>query len=145
MRTLPTSQEMYSAIASKDTSYEGVFMVAVRTTGVFCRPGCPARTPRLENVEFFATAAEALEHGYRACLRCRPLEDAGATPGWVSELLARVEADPTLRWRDRDIRAAGVDPARARPVPFCFHGFLPPPETWARVLVWADRERWLAR
>ncbi|HVS17780.1 MAG TPA: Ada metal-binding domain-containing protein, partial [Planctomycetota bacterium] len=52
--TLPPRAEMLAAVRRRDARYEGVFVLAVRTTGVACRPGCPARTPRPENVEFFA-------------------------------------------------------------------------------------------
>ncbi|MBS7456337.1 DNA-3-methyladenine glycosylase 2 [Coralloluteibacterium stylophorae] len=67
----------YRAIASRDERYDGVFFTAVRTTGIYCRPSCPARTPRAENVRFFDTAAAAQAAGFRACRRCRP----DATPG----------------------------------------------------------------
>ncbi len=111
---LPPADEMYRAVQRNDSRYDGVFCVAVRTTGIFCRPSCTARTPLRENVEFFAYARQALLLGYRACLRCRPLEPPGATPAWLRPLLARVEEAPTRRWRDDDLRSLGIDPARAR-------------------------------
>src|SRR5690606_32098903 len=92
--TLPDRDEMLAAFERRDAGYEGVFVTAVRTTGVFCRPTCPARRPRPENVEFFTSAREALTAGYRPCLRCRPLEAAGAVPEWLRPLLAEVEASP---------------------------------------------------
>jgi AraC family transcriptional regulator of adaptative response/methylated-DNA-[protein]-cysteine methyltransferase len=104
---------MDRAVRSRDASYDGVFFTAVRSTAIFCRPSCPARKPRPENVEFFATAREAIASGYRACLRCKPLRIGGA-PEWVERLVARVEGDPTARLADRDLRAMGIDPARAR-------------------------------
>jgi AraC family transcriptional regulator of adaptative response/methylated-DNA-[protein]-cysteine methyltransferase len=112
--TLPPEAEMYRAVERNDSRYDGVFYVAVQTTGIFCRPSCAARTPLRANVEFVADAREALLRGYRACLRCRPLEPAGAAPAWLRPLLARVEEAPTRRWRDRDLRSLGVEPARAR-------------------------------
>ncbi|KFA98498.1 DNA-3-methyladenine glycosylase 2 family protein [Vibrio sp. ER1A] len=57
---------------SRDPRFDGVFFVAVKTTGIFCRPICPANLPREENVEYFSTAPVALQAGYRPCLRCRP-------------------------------------------------------------------------
>jgi AraC family transcriptional regulator of adaptative response/methylated-DNA-[protein]-cysteine methyltransferase len=69
---LLTDDERWKAVVARDRSAEGQFVLAVRTTGIFCRPGCPARTPKRENVAFFATTAEALRAGYRPCKRCNP-------------------------------------------------------------------------
>ena len=104
---------MVRAYKRSDASYDGVFYLGVRTTGVFCRPSCPAKKPKPENVEFFATPKEALFAGYRACLRCRPLNGDEAPP-WVTRLLERVERRPEMRIRERDVRAMGVEPARVR-------------------------------
>ena len=73
MSHLPTPAAMYRAFERKDPAYEGVFWLGVRTTGIFCRPTCRARTPKRENVEFFAAPADALHAGYRPCRKCRPL------------------------------------------------------------------------
>ena len=62
----------YRAIKARDARFDGLFFTAVRTTGIFCRPVCPARTPLRQNVEFFPNAAAAQAAGYRPCLRCRP-------------------------------------------------------------------------
>jgi AraC family transcriptional regulator of adaptative response/methylated-DNA-[protein]-cysteine methyltransferase len=105
---------MLSAFDARDASYEGVFVTGVRTTGIFCRPTCSAKKPRPEHVEFFPTPREALFAGYRPCKRCRPLEPAGAPPGWLRRLLAEVEADPSRRWRDQDLRELGLEPDRVR-------------------------------
>ncbi|WP_158045334.1 bifunctional transcriptional activator/DNA repair enzyme AdaA [Skermanella pratensis] len=70
----------WTKLLARDRSADGAFVYAVRTTGVFCRPSCPARPPRRENVQFFASAAEAETAGYRACLRCRPLAAEGKDP-----------------------------------------------------------------
>jgi len=110
---LPTRPEMERAYQSSDASYDGVFYLAVRTTGIFCRPSCSARKPKPENVEFFALPREALFAGYRPCLRCRPLESDQAPP-WVKRLLERVERRPDVRIRESDLRAMGVEPARVR-------------------------------
>ncbi|MGH7718107.1 MAG: bifunctional transcriptional activator/DNA repair enzyme AdaA, partial [Gemmatimonadaceae bacterium] len=75
---------------------------------------CAARKPLPRNVEYFATVREALFAGYRPCRRCCPLEPSGAAPGWVKELLFRVESSPTARIRDGELRAMGIEPARAR-------------------------------
>ena len=67
----------YRAVSSRDTRFDGRFVTAVRTTGIYCRPSCPAQTPRRENVRFFPRAAAAAAAGFRACKRCRP----DAAPG----------------------------------------------------------------
>src|SRR5690606_5738320 len=62
----------WQAVVERRRDLRALFVVAVRTTGIYCRPGCPARTPRRENVEFFAATAAARDAGYRPCLRCLP-------------------------------------------------------------------------
>ncbi len=104
---------MERAYQRSDASYDGVFYLGVRTTGIFCRPSCPAKKPKPENVEYFALPKEALFAGYRPCLRCRPLEG-DAAPPWVNRLLERVERRPDTRIRERDLRTMGVEPARVR-------------------------------
>ncbi|QIX26167.1 DNA-3-methyladenine glycosylase 2 family protein [Nocardioides sp. JQ2195] len=71
------TEACYRAVKSKDRRFDGVFYTAVRTTGIYCRPSCPARTPAFRNVSFFPTAAAAQTAGFRACKRCLP----DATPG----------------------------------------------------------------
>src|SRR5215813_8555823 len=86
----------YRALALRDARFDGRFFIAVKTTGVYCRPICPARTPRPENVTFYPSAAAAQEAGFRPCLRCRPetAPDIGAwrgTSNTVSRALALIE------------------------------------------------------
>jgi AraC family transcriptional regulator of adaptative response/methylated-DNA-[protein]-cysteine methyltransferase len=114
MSTLPSPDLMYHALAERDPAFDGIFYVGVRTTRIFCRSVCHARTPRRENVEFFATPQDALHAGYRPCLRCRPLDRARASPQVVGQLLAAVEANPSGRLRDVDLSNMGVDPSSAR-------------------------------
>ncbi|MGC1460295.1 MAG: AlkA N-terminal domain-containing protein [Steroidobacteraceae bacterium] len=71
----------YRAIKLRDVRFDGRFFTAVKTTGIYCRPVCPARTPKSGNVSFFPTAAAAQEAGFRPCLRCRP-ETAPDMPAW---------------------------------------------------------------
>jgi AraC family transcriptional regulator of adaptative response / DNA-3-methyladenine glycosylase II len=73
--------QCYRAIESRDARFDGWFVTAVRTTGIYCRPSCPAITPKRANVEFFVAAATAQAHGYRACKRCRPDASPGS-PEW---------------------------------------------------------------
>lgn len=76
-----TFDERYRAIDARDTRFDGQFVTAVRSTGIYCRPSCPARTPKPANVTFYATSAAAHEAGYRACKRCLP-EAAPGSPQW---------------------------------------------------------------
>lgn len=105
---------MYRALVDRDSGFEGVFVVGVRTTGIFCRPTCPARKPKRENVEFFDATAQAIASGYRPCKRCKPLQPAGDTPSWAKALLADVDGDPGRRWSDQDLRDRSLDPVRVR-------------------------------
>jgi AraC family transcriptional regulator, regulatory protein of adaptative response / methylated-DNA-[protein]-cysteine methyltransferase len=68
------SDEAWAAFERRDRSYDGRFIVAVTTTGIYCKPSCPARRPRRENVRLYADAAEARAAGFRPCLRCKPGE-----------------------------------------------------------------------
>lgn len=114
-RTLPPRHEMERAMLAGDGSYDGVFFVAVKTTGIFCLPSCrPPRRPLVENVEFFGTIRETLFAGYRACKLCRPLELEGGQPAWAERLLARVEQAPHERIQASDLRDWGLSPERVR-------------------------------
>ncbi|MFF1882288.1 AlkA N-terminal domain-containing protein [Pseudarthrobacter sp. NPDC058196] len=73
--------QRYRAIDARDPRFDGQFFTAVRTTGIYCRPSCPARTPKASNVTFYETSAAAHEAGYRACKRCLP-EAVPGTPAW---------------------------------------------------------------
>ncbi|HEY4996682.1 MAG TPA: Ada metal-binding domain-containing protein, partial [Solirubrobacteraceae bacterium] len=72
----------YRAVQSRDARFDGWFFTAVTSTGIYCRPSCPALTPKAENVRFYATAAAAQQAGFRACLRCRPDASPGS-PEWL--------------------------------------------------------------
>ncbi len=74
-------EQRYTAASSKDARFDGVFFVAVRTTGIYCRPSCPAITPKRVNMVFYPTAAAAQQGGFRACKRCRPDASPGS-PEW---------------------------------------------------------------
>jgi AraC family transcriptional regulator of adaptative response/methylated-DNA-[protein]-cysteine methyltransferase len=73
--------DRYEAYRRRDSSLDGVVFVAVKTTGIYCRPVCPARTPLARNVRFYVSAAAAERSGFRPCLRCRP-ETAPFCPAW---------------------------------------------------------------
>jgi len=74
-------EQCYRAMCGRDARFDGRFFIGVKTTGIYCRPICPSRTPRKKNVDFLPSAAAAEEAGFRACRRCRP-ETAPGTPAW---------------------------------------------------------------
>ena len=114
LELLPPTETMYRALVNRDPSFEGIFYVGVRTTGIFCRPTCAAKKPARENVDFFATQNEALESGYRPCLRCHPLDPNGHPPKLIERLLAEVERAPGGRLTDKELAALAIDPSTAR-------------------------------
>jgi len=102
----------YRAFESRDARFDGRFFTAVRTTGIYCRPICPAPTPRRSNVEFVPSAAAAEARGYRACLRCRP-DAAPGSPEWQGSSAQVARA--LRRIHDGALDAGGV-PALAASV-----------------------------
>lgn len=105
---------MLAAFQDRDSTYDGVFVTAVKTTGIFCRPTCPARRPSPQNIEFYPGPRDALGAGYRPCKRCQPMTPVGTPPSWLAGLLSKVDLNPTRRWTDADLRALDIDPARVR-------------------------------
>lgn len=84
----PEAKAWWSAAKRRDASFDGVFVFAVSTTGIYCRPSCPARRPLAKNVSFFAAPAAAEREGFRACRRCRPGSDLAARAcRWLRERL----------------------------------------------------------
>lgn len=112
--TMPDKQTMYKALVKKDSNFEGIFFVAVKTTGVFCRPTCRARKPKKENVEFFSSSQEALLNGFRPCRICHPLEYHGEFPDWLKPLIYEIKKNPEIRLKDKDLKVRGIDPNRVR-------------------------------
>lgn len=115
MEKLYLSKDMlYKALLKKDPQFEGQFYAGIKTTGIFCRPTCRARKPKKKNVEYFATAKEALSHGYRPCKICRPLEDAGEMPTEIRSLLRELETNPAAKISDIMLAQKGFQPSRIR-------------------------------
>jgi len=111
---LPPSETMYRALVNRDPSFEGIFFVGVRTTGIFCRPTCTAKKPARENVDFFATPNQALHDGYRPCLRCHPMNPDKQLPELIERLRVEVERAPGGRLTDKELAAMAIDPSTAR-------------------------------
>jgi len=107
-------KEYYQALLNKNKAYEGAFFVGVKTTGVFCRPTCPARKPKMANCEFFETVQEALLASFRPCKRCRPLSHPNIVSKLVQTLVEAVEKNPEKRWKESDFRKLFVDASTAR-------------------------------
>ena len=105
------AERCYRAVASRDSRFDGWFFTAVATTGIYCRPSCPARTPLARNVSFFTTAAAAQGAGYRACRRCRP-DAVPGSPAW--DVRADVVARAMRLIADGEVERSGVPGLAAR-------------------------------
>ncbi|MBA3273831.1 MAG: bifunctional transcriptional activator/DNA repair protein Ada [Chthoniobacterales bacterium] len=114
MELLPPADTMYQALLNRDASFEGIFFVGVRTTGIFCRPTCSAKKPARQNVDFFPTTSEALHGGYRPCLRCQPMDPDKRPPKLIERLRAEIEKAPGGRLTDKELSALEIDPSTAR-------------------------------
>ena len=101
MNTVLTFQDKYEAIIRKDAEYEGIFITAVKTTGIFCRPVCTARKPKPENVEFYDSPEAAILSGYRPCKVCSPRRVRDGRAG--------------APWRERSCSGASSPRPRSRP------------------------------
>ncbi|MDR6545029.1 AraC family transcriptional regulator of adaptative response/methylated-DNA-[protein]-cysteine methyltransferase [Chryseobacterium rhizosphaerae] len=109
-----SDQIMYEASFNKDSSFEGIFWMAVKTTGIFCRPTCTARKPKFENVEFFSNTKDPILKGYRPCKVCKPLENPDVTPEHIKKLLQEIAEDPSLKLKDYELVKRGLEPATVR-------------------------------
>jgi AraC family transcriptional regulator, regulatory protein of adaptative response / methylated-DNA-[protein]-cysteine methyltransferase len=109
-----TEEIMYKAAVKKDTSFEGVFFTAVKTTGIFCRPTCTARKPKRDNVEFFRTSKEAILRGYRPCKICKPMEKLNETPDYIKVILDELTYHPSQKFKDYDLVKRGIEPNKMR-------------------------------
>ena len=111
MREPLDPERCYRAVAGRDARFDGWFFTAVHTTGIYCRPSCPARTPLARNVSFFTTAAAAQGAGFRACRRCRP-DAVPGSPEW--DVRADVVARAMRLIADGEVERSGVPGLAAR-------------------------------
>ncbi|MGY1841223.1 MULTISPECIES: AlkA N-terminal domain-containing protein [unclassified Modestobacter] len=111
MTELLDAERCYRAVASRDARFDGWFVTAVRSTGIYCRPSCPARTPLQRNVSFHTTAAGAQAAGFRACRRCRP-DAVPGSPAW--DVRADVVARAMRLIADGEVERGGVGGLAAR-------------------------------
>ena len=107
-------QEKYNVIGSQDSTFEGIFVTGVKTTGIFCRPSCRARKPKVENVVFFDSAKIAIQHGFRPCKVCKPMEKLDETPNYIYGIIDELHNNPYLRIKDEDLRQRGINPSKIR-------------------------------
>jgi len=114
MKKKLTFQEKYNAIGTQDTRYEGVFITAVKTTGIFCRPSCRARKPKAENVVFYDTAQEALQNGFRPCKVCKSMEKMNETPEYIKNIIVELLKNPFMRIKDYDLKQRNIEPSKIR-------------------------------
>ena len=111
---MTTFEQKYQAIVSKDSAYEGIFIVAVKTTGIFCRPVCPARKPKPENVIFYDNCKEAILNGFRPCKVCKPLEVPDGTPDYIEKIIKEIHENTFKKIKDWDLRQRGIEPSKIR-------------------------------
>ena len=111
---MPGKEEMYRAFINRDSTYEGIFFVGVKTTGIFCRPTCSSKKPKKENIEYFSTSTDAIRKGYRPCKICKPMEKPNETPLYVKEILSLLYADPTVKISDDELQRRGIGPTKIR-------------------------------
>ena len=108
---LSSDANRYAVFKRKDLRYDGLLFLGVSSTGIFCRPGCPARLPKFENSTFYKSAEEALSAGYRACKRCHPI---GGDTALIKSLISLVEDEADLKISDSALSARGLNPSTAR-------------------------------
>lgn len=114
---LPASPDvLYDSLAARNAAYLGRCYVAVKSTGIFCRMDCSARTPRRENCTFFTSTEQCIAAGYRACKRCKPLDSQPSNRTLAESLIARIYADPERKWTENDLIAMGHDPSHIRKI-----------------------------
>lgn len=102
--------QMYRASYEKNSDFEGVFWMGVKTTGIFCRPTCTARKPKPENVEFFDNTKDAIQKGYRPCKVCKPLVNPDETPPEIQKLMDELSVNPETKFKDIDLVERGLQP-----------------------------------
>ncbi len=107
-------EEKYNAIGKKESLYEGVFITAVATTGIFCRPSCRAKKPKADNVIFYDTPQQAIQNGFRPCKICKPMELERETPGYIKDIILELQENPYLKIKDFDLRQRGIGPSQIR-------------------------------
>jgi len=107
-------EEKYNAIGKKESLYEGLFITAVTTTGIFCRPSCRAKKPKAENVIFYDTPQQAIQNGFRPCKICNPMDLEGDASEDIKSVIRELEETPYLKIKDFDLKQRGIEPSQIR-------------------------------
>ncbi|HTF90408.1 MAG TPA: methylated-DNA--[protein]-cysteine S-methyltransferase [Planctomycetota bacterium] len=111
-----SDSDRWKAVEARDRAADGLFFFGVSTTGVYCRPSCPARRALREHVTFFRTAAEAQRAGLRACKRCRPEDALEPALALCQTVMRTLEQSPARRLSDANLAALGFEPVQVRRV-----------------------------
>ena len=98
----------------RDSLYDGVFVTAVTSTGIFCNPTCRAKKPMAKNVIFYDTPEEAIKNGFRPCKICKPMEKGGETPLYIQKVIEELQENPYLKIKDWDLRQRKIEPSKIR-------------------------------
>jgi AraC family transcriptional regulator of adaptative response/methylated-DNA-[protein]-cysteine methyltransferase len=114
MDTQLSFEQKYEAVGNPSGEFEGLFITAVKTTGIFCRPSCRARKPKQENVTFYDSVEQAMANGFRPCKLCKPLEKKDETPDYIKSLIKELHQDPYLRIKDEDLKTRNLQPSHIR-------------------------------
>ncbi len=114
MKNQLSFDQKYNIILERDTSYENIFITAVKTTGIFCRTSCTARKPKKENVVFYDSISEAIQNGYRPCKVCKPMEMALETPQYIKDIIKELNNNPFLKIKDYDLIQRSIEPNTIR-------------------------------
>jgi AraC family transcriptional regulator of adaptative response/methylated-DNA-[protein]-cysteine methyltransferase len=110
---LPSRRTLLGAVSRRDAAWDGLFVFGVRSTGIACRPTCPSRRARPDQLAFFATLEAAQSAGFRACLRCHP-DEPTTDPEWWPRLVAVIDTAGSARIDDSELSRSGFDPVRVR-------------------------------
>ncbi len=108
------TKTMYQALINKDSQFEVIFFLTVKSTGIFCRPTCSARKPKIENTEYYKSIKDALDHGYRPCKVCRPLHIKDQIPEYIQKLIAEINKNPGIKISDFELRKRNIEPNSIR-------------------------------
>ncbi len=108
-------EEKYEVIGKKESNeHETSFITAVKTTGIFCKPTCHARKPKIKNVIFYKSTQEALQNGFRPCKICKPIEKLRDTPQYIKDIINELHKNPFLKIKDYDLRLRNINPNQIR-------------------------------
>lgn len=102
MASLKDKQKYYKALIERNSEYEGLFYVGVKTTGIFCRSTCSAKKPKIENCLFFETTEQAIAAGFRSCKVCKPLDSNENNN--IQKLINQINSNPHKKWSDKDLK-----------------------------------------